>query len=160
MFPGFLPVTRPATFMFDFVVLAMIAIVPILTISVYMVVVRKQYEWHRRIQLGLAIVTLIAVILFEVDIRADRSWWDRAMQSPYAASGVLKPFLAIHLFFAVSTSILWIVTTIGAVRRFPVPARPTDYSRTHRLLGRLAAIDMACTSFTGWTFYYMAFIAR
>lgn len=160
MLPGFLPTTREASFMFDLVVVAMVVVLPVLTWSIYLVKYQKNYLWHSRIQLAMGVVLLIAVLLFELDIRMDRGWWERAMQSPYYASGVLRPFLLfVHLPIAVLTTVVWTITIVQAVRKFPRPAVPNDYSPAHRNWGKLAALCMYSTGITGWIFYWMAFAA-
>jgi uncharacterized membrane protein YozB (DUF420 family) len=67
--------------------------------------------------------------------------------------------LAIHLFFAVTTTVLWLAVIVRALRKFPSPPAPCDHSASHMFWGRLAAIDMALTALTGWIFYYLAFVA-
>jgi hypothetical protein len=67
--------------------------------------------------------------------------------------------LSVHLFFAVSTAILWIVVPLAAWIRFPRPPRPSAHSTWHRRLGWMAAIGLVCTAITGWAFYGLAFVA-
>ncbi len=97
------------------------------------------------------------VVLFELEVRI-YGWRQFAEPSPFYDT-ILFPVLYVHLFFAISTPLLWIYTIVGAVRRFAKPPRPNDYSPRHRRVARLAAIAMLCTAFTSWTFYYLAFVA-
>lgn len=159
MLPGFLPVARPSTFMLDVVVLAMIAVLPVLTWSIYLVKVRRNYQLHKRVQIGLGLTLLVAVVLFEVDMRYVGGWKVLAKESPYFG-GWLDRELYVHLFFSVTTTLLWIVTMMQALRRFPNPPMPGEYSAKHRRLAKLSAAFMYATAITGWTFYYMAFMAR
>ena len=55
-----------ASFMLDVVFLAMLAIVPVLCWSVYLVRYRRNYALHKRIQLLTGLVLLVAVVAFEV----------------------------------------------------------------------------------------------
>ncbi len=71
----------------------------------------------------------------------------------------MNPLLAIHLVFAVSTALLWIYVIVQALRKIPNPPAPCAYSPTHKRWARLAAADMTLTALTGWTFYYLAFVA-
>lgn len=144
--------------MFDVVSAAMLFIVPVLAYSVYLARFRRDYRRHKVIQLSLGLLLLVAVLLFEVDVRL-HDWRQRTVDSPYYGP-VLDRVLGVHLSFAVSTSVLWLVTIIGALRRFPAPPARGAYSSRHRRLGWLATLGMFATSVTGWTFYYMAFIAR
>jgi len=64
----------------------------------------------------------------------------------------------VHLVFAISTPILWVITTVLALKHFPDPTLPSPHSPLHRKLGWLSTIDLVLTSFTGLMFYYMAFM--
>jgi hypothetical protein len=150
-----------ASFMLDVVVLAMVVVLPVLAISIYLVRYRRQYQIHKWMQIGLGAVLLIAVTLFELDIRLN-GWRERAVASKYYGTetslGLVDQVLYIHLFFAVSTFVLWIVVMIRALRGFSNPPAPGPHSASHLLWARIAALDMACTSVTGWTFYWLAFV--
>jgi putative membrane protein len=151
-----------ASLMLDVVFLAMFLIVPTLAVSIYLVKVRRRYRAHKNLQLTIATVLLAAVTLFEIDMRIN-GWRDRAEPSPYfdssAPAGLGDYALWIHLFFAVSTAVLWIAVTWRALRRFPDPPQPSDHSAEHKFWAWLAALDLAATSFTGWIFYWLAFVA-
>jgi hypothetical protein len=159
---GFMPSSR-ATIMLDVVFLTMFAVVPILAWSIVLVVKHRNYALHKRIQLILGTVLLVAIVAFEIDMQFVSGWRERAMPSPYfgvsGQPGGLFTALWIHLFFAVPTAILWVVVITRAVRNFPSPPRPSQHSPFHVLWAKLAAIGMFGTAVTGWIFYYMAFIA-
>jgi putative membrane protein len=145
----------------DLVVLIMAAFLPLLGLSVYLVRYRKKYALHKRLQIALSLGLVVTVVAFEVDMRTN-GWEDRATSSPYYAGGSYSPVkvsLGVHLFFAVTTALLWALVVVRAMSRFPVPPAPNEHSRWHRFWGRLAAIDMCCTAVTGWIFYWLAFVA-
>jgi hypothetical protein len=151
------------SFMLDVVFLAMFAIVPLLGLSIYFVKCRRRYGLHKRMQLLLGTVLLIAVAGFEIDMQLLTDWQQRAAGSPYfdAATPWTCPAgisLLVHLFFAIPTALLWIYVIAGALRRFPRPAAPSPYSRHHLFWARLAAFEMLMTALTGWTFYWLAFV--
>ena len=149
-----------ASFMLDFVFLAMFAVLPVLGYSVYQVKFQHRFELHKKIQLTLGAVLLVAVTLFEVDMRIN-GWEHLAEESPYYGgrfSGVWIS-LYIHLVFAVTTALLWIWVIVAALRRFPKPPAPDVHSRQHIVLARLASVDMVATAVTGWIFYWLAFVA-
>jgi len=127
-----------ASLMLDIVFLAMFAIVPVMIASVAMVRYRHLHALHKRLQLALGIVLLVAVTAFEIDIRL-HGWRDRA--------------------FAVPTAVLWVIVIVRALRRFPKPAAPSGHSPWHRRWGRWAAFGMFMTAVTGWVFYWLAFAA-
>jgi hypothetical protein len=147
-----------ASFMLDVLVIAMAVVIVVLAWSVYQVKYRRRYELHKWVQVILGLVLLAAVIIFEVDVRL-HGWEDRAAgaiggRAPTAAWTAL----AIHLVFAVAATILWPVVIVRALLNFPNPPAPGPHSRFHLRWARIAAIDMFITAFTGWTFYYLAFV--
>ena len=157
---GFLP--WRASLMLDVVFLAMFAVVPAMAVSIYLVKYHSKFALHKRIQVTLGIVLLLTVTAFEIDMRVN-GWRPRAEASPYYAEdwteGWVNRWLMIHLVFAVSTALLWIYVIVQALRKFPNPPVPCEYSPTHKRWARLAAADMTMTALTGWTFYYLAFVA-
>src|SRR5262245_32668274 len=72
---GFLGTRAPL--MVDVVFLAMFAVVAVLAWSVYQVKTRHRYQLHKWTQITLGAVLLVAVILFEIDIRL-HGWEERA----------------------------------------------------------------------------------
>jgi hypothetical protein len=166
--------------MLDLVFLAMFAVLPVLCASIYMVKYHQMYALHKQIQLTLGVVLLAAVTLFEIDIRVN-GWTERAEPSPYYAAiedaprplsilyldilgrsevpGWVFTSLGIHLFFAVTTTLLWIVVIVRALRNFPSPPVPGPHSRWHLRWAKVAALDMGLTAVTGWIFYWLAFVA-
>lgn len=153
-----------ASFMLDFVVVSLILIVPILLYSLFAVKVRYKYVLHRKLQLLLGIVLLVAVAAFEVDLHLIQGGWEQVLAKqdpPRTAAEVswVRTVLRIHLIFAITTPFLWVATTVLALRYFPVSAMPGAHSPTHKVLGWLSAIDITLTSLTGLWFYYTAFVA-
>lgn len=149
--------------MLDVVFLAMFAVLPVLAISVYLVK-RRRFELHKKLQLTLGMVLLVAVVAFEVDMRI-HDWTERADLSPYFSAetkwscpaGIA---LIIHLFFAIPTALVWAVVTVQALRKFPHPPQPGTHSASHKFWGWLAVLEMCGTALTGWIFYYLAFVAE
>src|SRR5436189_3672551 len=68
--------------MLDVVFLAMFAVLPLLAVSIYLVK-QKKFSVHKRINLILGVVLLIAVLAFEIDMRFFTNWEDLAEKSPY-----------------------------------------------------------------------------
>ena len=159
---GFVPGSR-GSFMLDVVFIAMFVVAPLLLLSVYLVKYRHQYALHKRLQLAMAAVLLVAVLLFELDIRLN-GWEERASPSPYfdqadkwsCPAGIS---LIVHLSFAVPTLLLWIMVVVQALRKFSRPPTPGPHSRWHARWGMIAAVGMLLTAITGWIFYWLAFVA-
>ena len=151
---GFLP-TR-ASFMLDLVFLAMFLVVPVMFWSIWLVKQGK-FELHKKVQITTAIVLLIAVVAFEVDVRTN-DWTKLIHGSAYTKQAIWK-CLYVHLVFAIPTPLLWGLVIFKALKKFPKPPIPGEHSKMHKRLGWLATIGMVLTSATGWWFYYVAFIS-
>ena len=153
------------SFMLDFVVAALVLIVPVLIYSLIAVKIQQRYGLHRKLQLLLGIVLLVAVSLFEVDLQWIQGGWEKVVDKreiPLTTTqfAFARRVLHVHLCFAISTPLLW-ATTIGlALRRMPSPPQPCPHSRLHKKLGWLSTIDLVLTSVTGLVFYYFAFVVK
>lgn len=145
--------------MLDFVFLATFGILLVMAWSIFRVRRHRQYRLHARTQITLAIVLLVAITAFEIDLRFFTDWRKLAEPSPFYASGWVDRVLWIHLMFSIPTPLLWIATVVMGLRWFGWDAVPNQHSRKHRVLGWASAIGMTMTTTTGWVFYYVAFIA-
>jgi uncharacterized membrane protein YozB (DUF420 family) len=148
--------------MLDVVVVAMAIVIPALGVSIYLVRFRRAYAWHRRLQLTLAGLLLLAVGAFEVEMRMMTDWTELAAPSPYYSSdtwNAVNLSLVIHLLFAVPTLLLWIFVIVQAVRHFGWSGQTGTYRHQHAFWGRLASVGMLMTAVTGWLFYWLAFAA-
>ncbi len=143
--------------MLDAVFLAMFVICLLLTISIYLVRQNRQFATHRRLQIGLAIVLVIAILIFEIDVRFVTQWRQLARESRFYESGIVDRALWIHLTFAIPTPFVWAYVIVMALRKFPRPAQPNAHSAAHKFWGWTAAIMMWLTAATGCTFYWLAF---
>ena len=153
---GFIPFSR-AGFMLDFVTVAMLLVLPLVVWGVRAVKVHKNYTLHKRIFLTTGAILFVTVIAFELDMRIN-GWRHLATPSPYYDT-YLFPALYTHLFFAINTTALWVVTIIKAVRNIPNPPTPCAYTVKHKKISRWAVRFIFCTAFSGWVFYYLAFVA-
>jgi uncharacterized membrane protein YozB (DUF420 family) len=154
---GFLP-TRGSV-MLDFVAVVMLAVTAVLAFSIYQVRYRRNFRLHRNLQLTTAVLLGLSLIAFEVDVRLFTDWRELAKPSPYYESGIVHWSLAIHLCLAIPTPIVWVVVITMALRRFRHGFEQGSFNRFHRISGRIAAAMMFATALTGWTFYYLAFMA-
>ncbi|MEZ6059711.1 MAG: DUF420 domain-containing protein [Planctomycetaceae bacterium] len=152
--------------MLDVVVCALALVVPLLAVSLWLVKFRRQYNLHKWIQIGLGIVLLVAVGGFEIDLQLVHGGWENIVARSYPEEAALaakvsevRPYLWLHLIFAVTTPFLWATTLTLALRRFASPPIPGVHSRTHKVLGWLSIVDITLTSVTGLVFYYVAFVA-
>lgn len=154
-----------ATFMLDLVVCALVLLVPVLAFSIYLVKFRRNFVWHRRLQLILAGVLLFAVVAFEVDVQVVHHGWQNIVLQARPDISVsdfdfARTLLHVHLIFAISTPLLWAVTISLALTRFGNPPAPSTHSPVHWWLGWASALDLAMTSATGLLFYFFTFVNR
>jgi uncharacterized membrane protein YozB (DUF420 family) len=152
---GFIPASR-ASLMLDVVVVAMFAVIPLMVWSIYLVRIRRNYKLHRKVNIAIAGTLFFAVVLFEVDMRLN-GWRHLAVASSLYETWV-NPALYIHLVFAISTVILWIMTLVSAMREFSSKPKPTPGRNLHRRFARFAALGMCGTAVSGWVFYVAAFM--
>jgi putative membrane protein len=147
-----------ASLMVDLVVVAMVVVVVVMGWSIHQVKYHQRYTLHKRVQLVLAVALAVTITAFETDIRL-HGWEDRAAGIlGGSASKAVWTSLWIHLFFALTTVVLWPTVLVLALRRFPSPAAPSSHSASHRRWARLAAWDMFLTAVSGWVFYALAFV--
>lgn len=151
--------------MLDFVVCALVIIVPLLLYSLWLVKFRKAYNQHKWLQLTLGIVLLVAVGAFEIDLQIVHGGWENIVRKSHPEEAGLaakvaeaRPYLRFHLIFAVTTPVIWFTTLFLAFRRFSKPPVPGQHSRTHKVLGWLSTVDITMTAITGLVFYYIAFM--
>jgi hypothetical protein len=163
--PGFLQHVIPGArgeLMLDVVFVAMFLIVPLLGVSIFLVKFRRRFQLHKWLQVGMGVVLLVAVVAFEIDIRFITDWEKLAEPSRFWSSGDGHNWvwyaLSVHLCFAIPTPLIWIFVIVQALRKFPRPPRPNEYSPSHIFWARLAAIEMTLTAVTGWVFYVLAFV--
>ncbi len=141
----------------DVVLVGLVALLPVLAWSIS-AVRRGRYGLHKRLQLVIVAALAVALVLFEIDIRLLSDWKERARPSPFWPGGVFTA-LAIHLVFAISTFVLWGWVMWEALARFPSPPAPGSHGPRHRVMARVAAIDLVITAVTGGIFYWLAFVA-
>jgi uncharacterized membrane protein YozB (DUF420 family) len=147
-----------ASFMLDAVCVGMIVVMLLLSWSIQQVRVHRNFQLHKRLQITLAGLLAIVLTAFELDIRFN-GWEHRAAGSlDGEPAQAVYTALWIHLFFALTTVVLWIVVIARGLWHFPNPPLPNEHSPFHRRFGWLAAIDMLLTTITGWVFYVLAFM--
>lgn len=144
--------------MMDVVATSMLIVVPVLAASL-LALQKRNYALHKRLQITLSALLGVVVLAFEVQVRLE-DWRPYARPSPFYDT-LLFPVLYFHLFMSITTTVLWILTMTTAVRGFKAPAgpRPGPESRRHRKLGPVTAFFLFATAATGWTFFWLAFVA-
>ena len=151
-----LTIPSRAPFGVDALALFALFILPFLAISLSAVRWGRAFRFHKFMQTTLGLALISALLVFEWQIRLE-GWRLYAADSPYYDTWV-TPALVLHLFCAAPTFGLWMIVLTGAWKKFPVPAKPGEYSMIHKKLGRIAAGSMVGTAASGWLFYWLAFV--
>ncbi len=141
----------------DVVLVGLLALMPVLVWSIA-AVRRGHYSLHKRLQLVIVVLLALAIVFFEIDIRLLSDWKERARPSSFWPDGVLWA-LGVHLVFAITTFVLWVWVLWEALARFSSPPAPGIHGPRHRVMARIAAIDLVATAITGCVFYWLAFVA-
>ena len=132
---------------------AMVLIVIVLVVSIYLVKVKRRFVLHRNIQIASAAVLLVALVVFEVDVRFFTNWRELAAPSPYFESGWVTAMLWVHLCFAIPTPVVWGVVIYFAVRKLQINEQgeyrfPNDHAQWHRRWAWIAFTFLICLAFT------------
>lgn len=140
----------------DLMAFSLAFVVPLVGVGIILVK-KRMYRAHRWVMQSIGIGMGGVLLWFEYVMRTI-GWRDFAMDSPYYETWLI-PTLIVHLLFAIPTLILWVITIYGALRQFPRPPKPSNYSKIHKRQGRLAITLSLGTCLTAYGFYWMAFIA-
>jgi len=139
-----------ADFIVDFV-MTVSALLPLLLLAAILQARKERYDLHKWSQITLFTVVNILVIALEIDIRFGGI--DEVIeQSRYYGSDTLTTVFLVHLFFAISSTLLWFWLIIISVRRYPV-----HFRFPHKKYGIITYIDIVLTVITGWMLYAMVF---
>jgi uncharacterized membrane protein YozB (DUF420 family) len=150
---GFLGTDAP--FMMDVVVVSLIAVVPLLVLSI---VNAKQgnMELHRKFQWILTITLGVAVVLFEAEMRLVGGIANIMPIERYTLT--FRLYLWLHIAIAVTTLVMWVVTLRGAKSNYEKSAMKGDYGSRHRMFGYVCALSLVLTSVTGLGVYGWCFL--
>jgi len=156
MAEGFLPFGR-GTLIIDLVAVALVAILPLFSFSLYVIKYRQNYQLHKRLQIFISATLAIIILFFEIEMRFF-GWRHLAEESAYFDT-LLYPLLMVHLVVAITTVTIWSLTMYRALKFFSKPPSPGAHSVGHKRMAKVAAIGLYLTIGTGWLFYYVAFVA-
>jgi len=150
---GFLGTDAP--FMMDVVMVALLVINPALFWSIQQAK-RGKIQLHRKIQIALSLILLVAVVLFELEIRMANGIVNIIGAERFTT--LFQTTLYIHIFFSVTTSIIWAVVCIKAVKLYTPNGFPEHYINKHKRWGMIGALDLLLTTLTGFFVYYLGFL--
>ena len=141
-----------ASSLVDLIILSLIVIVPLMVYS-YNFTKKGQYSNHKYIQIGLAAILTFTIILFEIDMSEHGGIVEMSRGGIFENTMLLYASIYIHLFFSVSTSIIWPALILISLLKFPNPPRPARFSKFHKFWGKTGMLFMLLTAITGVELY-------
>lgn len=156
-FLGYQPI-----FMIDLVLVSQILILPLLALALYCVK-KHHYRWHSRIMVLLTIILLIAVILFETEIRLNGGMKGIAAmvgREAHVTTDFFRGLFFFHLLICGLTAPLWLYILYKGIKSFGFqnPA-PTAYGATHKKTALIALGGAFLIALSGAGCYYLAFVS-
>ncbi len=137
------------------VAMVFFAVAPFLMTQALRLAAQRRYRAHRRLQVGVLLGAIVAVMLLEGSIRFGHAV-DAFTVSAYYGTATLAGLFAVHLVVAVPTFIGWCVLAILSWRRF-TDVLPGSFSPRHRFWGWLTFLGLWLTCLTGLGLYVLSF---
>ena len=137
------------------VAIVFFAVAPFLMTHALRLAAQRRYRAHRRLQVGVLIGAIVAVLLLEGSIRFGHAV-DAFTMSAYYGTATMAGLFVIHLAVAVPTFIGWCVLAVLSWRRF-LGVLPGSFSPRHRFLGLLIFAGLWLTCVTGVGLYVLSF---
>ena len=140
----------------DLVVLSFLFILPMLVIS-WRSARRTDYSRHRAIQLSLVLILVVAVGLFEIDLKLSGGIFELTRQSSYAGTSLLNSLIYGHMLVAIGSAVVWVPLVIVSLRKFANPPVSNAFGPTHRVWGRTGMLLMMASGLSAIPLYYFGF---
>lgn len=126
---------------------------PLVTLLSLRAARRRNYQLHRWLQVGLAVVCFATVIALETQIRL--AGGSGAFLGE--RGGGARLLLGVHISGAVLTYLAWAWLAVVSWRRYTA-ALPGPFSRRHKLLGKCIFAGLCFTALTAAGMYTLAFV--
>ena len=152
--PGFLGTRAP--FYMDFVTL-IVAFLPFLVALAIFLAKKGLVRTHIIFQLLLFFFSLVVVGYFEYGVRVDGGYEKFAGESSLP-EGFIFGFLLLHIGISILTTIWWFKTIWTAIRDYRRKLLPGAKSYSHLRSGKLTALGIFLTAFTGIWVYLFLFV--
>jgi hypothetical protein len=118
---------------------------------------RREHDMHRIVQAVLLVMGWVALISLEMRIRLGGGPGVFIETSPPALLDWARRLLAIHIFGAVATYVLWTWLVVASWRRYEV-SLPGRFSRRHRGLGTAVFGGLCFTAASASCVFTLAFV--
>jgi len=152
------PLGTRADWLMDLVIISLVVIIPVILLS-WSKARHREYKTHKNIQVWLTGILTVVVLLFELDLRLAGGMEVLTEGSRYFGTTFLNVSTYIHLFFSVSTAIIWLVLIAFSLRRFSKFAQTKEwFGKQHKFWGKIGMIWMIMTGLTGLELYIIGFV--
>lgn len=141
---------------YDIAFLLELIIIPLLVTSLELLLVRRQYGAHKKLQLVITALFAIAVGVFAFEFFA-YDWRERVTDDIATIPGITYMTLNIHLAFLSISAVMWFVLLVQAFRKIPSPPESCEFGSTYIFWLVLLALQLFISTLTGWEFYLLAF---
>ncbi len=126
---------------------------PFLLLFTFYLAAKRREVLHKYLQITLFGVVSILVVALETSIQFG-GLSEISQKSPYNGTTELLILFMIHLFFAISSFLLWLWLIIKSLKEYP-----DRFSFNHKKLGKILFWNILCMVITGWILYWMTFAA-
>lgn len=113
---------------------------------------------HRRVQLALLAICILAVVALEVRIRVGGGSGALLAGAPASLMTLARATLAVHIVVAVATYAAWVWLAVASSRRYGV-VLPGRFSRAHRRAGWWIFGGLCFNAASASAMYLLAFVA-
>ncbi len=145
-----------ASLAYDVAFLLELAVIPMFIQGLTLLLVRKNYETHKRLMLIVSGVFAVAAGLFAFEFFS-YDWRTRVGVAADAIPRITYMTLTIHLAFLSITALIWLFLLVNALRKIPSPPRPCEFGPTYVFWLVLLGLQLFISTLTGWEFYLLAF---
>lgn len=130
---------------------------PLVVLSSLRLARSRRHDAHRRLQIWLLVVCVLAVLTLEASIRMAGGSGAFIARSGLGRPDLVRGVLAVHVSFAVATYAAWTWLAIASHRRFRA-SLPGSFSRRHKRVGKLVFGGLCFTALSAAAMYTLAFV--
>jgi putative membrane protein len=132
-------------------------IAPVVSLFGVRLVRRGNYLAHKRLQIALLTLCILAVFALEARIRMAGGSGSLLRGSPHAGSSLMRISAKVHIFGAIITYIAWIWLLIVSCRAFN-KTLPGTFSKRHKQIGWAVIGGLIFTALSATVVYFLAFV--
>lgn len=139
-------------------ILALTVATPFIVLYAVSLAKKQDFKRHIKIQKTIFWACIIAVIVFEIQVRFSGGSGSIASQGTYYHTAFFKTTLISHIIGAVLTYIIWAITVFSSNTRHKKKQLPGAFTINHKRLGIISIIGLIFTAITAVMVYLMTFI--